>query len=44
MEFKLFGLLRLLKIDGIIGWQAIQNMKIEIDYKNKRTIIENQQK
>ena len=40
MEFKLFGLLRLLKIDGIIGWPAIQNMKIEIDYKNKRTIIE----
>ncbi len=40
MEFKLFGFIRLLKIDGIIGWPAIQNMKIEIDYKNKRTIIE----
>ena len=40
MEIKLFGLIRLLKIDGIIGWPAIQNMKIEIDYKNKRTIIE----
>ncbi|MEK0337275.1 MAG: DUF1016 N-terminal domain-containing protein [Nitrosopumilus sp.] len=40
LEFKLFGLLRILKIDGIIGWPAIQNMKIEIDYKNKRTIIE----
>ncbi len=40
MEFKLFGIMTLLKIDGIIGWPAIQNMKIEIDYKNKRTIIE----
>ncbi len=40
MEFRLLGILRLLKIDGIIGWNAIQNMKIEIDYKNKRTIIE----
>jgi len=39
MEFRLFGFLRILKIDGIIGWPAIQNMKIEFDYKKKLTTI-----
>lgn len=35
LEFKLFGLFRIMKINGIIGWNAIQNMDIEIDYNNK---------
>lgn len=40
LEFRIFGLLRLLKIDGIIGWNAIKNMRIEIDYPNESIIIE----
>lgn len=39
LEFKLFGLFRIMKIDGIIGWNAIQNIDIEIDYRNKVTTI-----
>ena len=39
MEYKLFGLIRLFKIDGFIGWNAIKNMDLEIDCKNKRTTI-----
>jgi predicted aspartyl protease len=39
LEFKLFGLFRIMKIDGIIGWNAIQNLDIEIDYYNKVVTI-----
>ncbi|MPY87552.1 MAG: hypothetical protein GEU99_06500 [Luteitalea sp.] len=36
LEFKVLGFIRVLKIDGIVGWNAIQNMDIEVDYRNKR--------
>jgi len=39
LEFKLFGLFRIMKINGIIGWNAMQNMNIEIDYNNRITTI-----
>ncbi|MCK4542518.1 MAG: aspartyl protease family protein [Spirochaetales bacterium] len=39
LEFKLFGLFRIMKIDGIIGWNVIQNIDIEIDYRKKVTSI-----
>ncbi|MCD4665868.1 MAG: hypothetical protein K8R68_11415, partial [Bacteroidales bacterium] len=39
LEFKLLGLFRILKIDGIIGWNAVQNMDLEIDYRNKVSVI-----
>ena len=39
LECKLLGLFTIVNIDGIIGWNAIQNMDIEIDYKNKGTTI-----
>ena len=39
LEFKLFGLFRIMKIDGIIGWNAIQNIDLEVDYENKTTTI-----
>jgi predicted aspartyl protease len=39
LEFKLFGLFRIMKINGIIGWNAIQNMGIEFDYNNRVTTI-----
>src|SRR4030042_556078 len=29
-----------MKIEGIIGWNAIQNLFVEIDYPNKITIIQ----
>ncbi len=35
LELKLLGFIRILKIDGIIGWNAIQNIAMEIDYRNK---------
>ncbi|RKY62324.1 MAG: hypothetical protein DRP96_00550 [Candidatus Neomarinimicrobiota bacterium] len=39
LEFKIFKLIRILKIDGILGWNAIMNMHLEIDYKNGQTTI-----
>lgn len=39
LEFKIFKLIRILKIDGILGWNAITNMHLEIDYKNGQTTI-----
>ena len=34
LEFRLFKIFKILKIDGILGWNAIQNLKLEIDYAN----------
>jgi predicted aspartyl protease len=39
LEFKLLGLFRILKIDGVIGWNAIQNLDLTLDYKNKKALI-----
>ncbi|MBN1782653.1 retroviral-like aspartic protease family protein [bacterium] len=39
LEFKLFGLFRILKINGILGWNAIRNLDMTIDYKNGKTTI-----
>jgi len=39
LTFRLFKIFKLLKIDGIIGWNAIKNMKMVIDYKNLQTTI-----
>ena len=32
LEFRIFKIFKLLKIDGILGWNAIQNLNLEIDY------------
>ncbi len=40
LKFKFFGTSNITKIDGIIGWKAIQNMDITIDYKNLRLAIQ----
>jgi len=39
LEFKLLGI-RVIKIDGIIGWNAIQNMRLTIDYEKNLLSIE----
>jgi len=39
LEFKLLGFIRILKVDGIIGWNAIQNMDVKIDYKNRMVTL-----
>ena len=44
LRFKFLGLFTFIKIDGVLGWHAIQNMQLTIDYKNKRTIITKPQK
>lgn len=44
LEFKILGIFTILKIDGIIGWNAIQNMDIEIDFKSKSTKISKPEK
>jgi len=44
LEFRLFKIIRLLKIDGIIGWNAIKNLTMEIDYKNGLTVIRKPEK
>lgn len=33
LEVKLFGIIKLVKIDGILGWNAIQNMDLTLDYR-----------
>jgi hypothetical protein len=40
LQFKLLGLFTIMKIEGIIGWNAIQNLFLEIDYQNKVTTIQ----
>lgn len=39
LEFKLLGLFTMVKIDGIIGWNAIRNMCLEIDFANHKVSI-----
>ncbi|MCA9735414.1 MAG: aspartyl protease family protein [Deferribacteres bacterium] len=39
LEFKLLGLITMVKIDGIIGWNAIRNMRLEIDFANHEVSI-----
>lgn len=36
LQFKWLGIFTMMKIDGIIGWNAIKNLFIEVDYKSKR--------
>lgn len=44
LEFKLFGLFDIVKIDGIIGWPLFMNTVVEIDYKNLVTTISKPQR
>jgi gag-polyprotein putative aspartyl protease len=44
LQFKLLGLFTVMKIEGIIGWNAIQNLFLEIDYRNKITAIQKPEK
>lgn len=39
LEFKLLKIFTLVKVDGIIGWNAIQNLKLDIDYANGSIVI-----
>jgi len=39
LEIKLFKVIKIIKIDGIIGWNLIQNFHLEIDYQNLTTTI-----
>ncbi len=39
LEFKLFGLFRLLKIDGLIGWNAIRQLRIVVDGPKRKLHI-----
>ncbi|OGF62789.1 MAG: hypothetical protein A2Y62_11975 [Candidatus Fischerbacteria bacterium RBG_13_37_8] len=39
MRFKVSRPARTISIDGLIGWNALNKMKIEIDYRNKHAII-----
>ncbi len=39
LQFKLLGLFIVMKIEGIIGWNAIRNLHVDIDYQNKVTTL-----
>jgi hypothetical protein len=39
LRFKLFGLITLLKIDGILGWNALAQLDVEIDYAKPRVVL-----
>jgi hypothetical protein len=39
LEFRLFGFIRLMKIDGILGWNAIRNLSLEMDFRNERLTL-----
>jgi len=40
LEIKLLGFIKILKIDGIIGWNAVQQLDLTLDYRNKKVRIE----
>lgn len=40
LEVRLFKLIKLIKIDGILGWNAIMQLQLEIDYQNGLTTIQ----
>jgi len=44
LEFRLFKIFKLIGIDGILGWNAIMNLSMEIDYKNGLTTIKKPEK
>lgn len=44
LTFKLLKVITIFKIDGIIGWNAIRNLDIEIDYENGKTTIRHPKK
>jgi hypothetical protein len=35
LEFKLLGIFTMMKIDGIIGWNALRNMAVDLNFKMK---------
>lgn len=39
LELKLFGFIRIMRIRGLIGWDVIRHLDVEIDYKNKMMTI-----
>jgi hypothetical protein len=39
LELKVLGIFRVMKIEGLIGWNAIQNLDLEIDYQKNTTTI-----
>lgn len=39
LELKLFKILKLVKVDGILGWNAIQNLKLDIDYASNTMVL-----
>ena len=39
LQMNFFGSYRSTKIDGIIGWKAIQNMSVKVDFKNHTLTI-----
>lgn len=40
LEVRLFKMIKLVKIDGILGWNAIMQLHLEIDYQNGVTTIQ----
>ena len=44
LEFRLFKVFKILKIDGILGWNAIQNLKLDLDYGNLKVTFAKPQK
>ena len=43
LKFKILGL-TIYKIDGIIGWNLLQNLKVRIDYKHKNILLSKSEK
>ncbi len=40
LEFRLFKIIKLLKVDGILGWNALQNLKVELDYHQDKVTFQ----
>lgn len=41
LTFKSMGLFTLFKIDGLLGWNALQHLSLELDYLQKKLSIHN---
>jgi len=44
LELKVLGIFQIMKIEGLIGWNAIQHLDLDIDYKKNTTTIRKPQK
>ncbi|HEY3295494.1 MAG TPA: retroviral-like aspartic protease family protein [bacterium] len=44
LRFRLLGVITLLRIDGIVGWNLLRELNVKMDYRNKIAVVQPPQK